>query len=97
MSSQRKIGALLSYTNIIVKNLVNFIYTPILLHYVGQSQYGLFQMTNSVIMSLSILSMGLSSAYVKFYMSYKISNKKNKIDVLNAIYLCMFIFYTWPK
>jgi len=92
MSSQRKIGALLSYTNIIVKNLVNFIYTPILLHYVGQSQYGLFQMTNSVIMSLSILSMGLSSAYVKFYMSYKISNKKNKIDVLNAIYLCMFIF-----
>ena len=73
MESQRKYGAMLSYLNIIIKNLINFIYTPLLLRLAGQNEYGLFQMTNSVAMSLSLLSMGFSSAYVKFYMTYKVN------------------------
>lgn len=92
MNSQRKIGAILSYINIVIKNLVNFIYTPVLLHYVGQSQYGLFQMTNSVISSLSILAMGLSSAYVKFYFQYKVKEDEENIRKLNGLYLMVFIF-----
>lgn len=91
MNSQRKIGAVLSYVNIVVKNLVNFLYTPILLHYVGQSQYGVFQMTNSVISSLTILSMGLSSAYVKFYIQYKVKKDEESIRKLNGLYLILFL------
>lgn len=90
MNSQRKIGALLSYFNIILKNLVSFIYTPVLLHYLGQSQYGLFQMTNSVMMSLSILSMGLGTAYIKFYISYQVKSEFEKIKKLNGLYLIIF-------
>jgi O-antigen/teichoic acid export membrane protein len=90
MRSQRKMGAVLSYINIISRNLVTFFYTPFLLSHVGQSQYGLFQMTNSVISSLSILSLGLSGAYVKFYVSYKVRNKQRDIDKLNGLYLIMF-------
>jgi len=88
---QRKFGAVLSYLNIIAKNLVNFLYTPFLLRFVGQSSYGLFQMTNSVILSLSLLSMGFSSAYVKFYMGYKVKNEKENIKKLNALYLIIFV------
>lgn len=40
MTSQRKAGAILGYLNIIVKNLVNLIYTPMLLSFVGQADYG---------------------------------------------------------
>lgn len=87
---QRKTGALLSYLNIIFKNIVNFLYTPFLLRYVGQADYGLFQMTNSVIMSLSLLSMGFSSAYVRFYMLYKVHNYATKIKKLNSLYLIIF-------
>ncbi|MFC6201189.1 lipopolysaccharide biosynthesis protein [Lactiplantibacillus nangangensis] len=89
---QRKFGAALSYINIIAKNLVNFLYTPFLLRFVGQSSYGLFQMTNSVMLSLSLLSMGFSSAYVKFYMSYKVKNDMKSIKKLNALYLIIFLF-----
>lgn len=92
MGRERKIGALLSYSNIIIKNLINFIYTPFLLKYLGQSDYGLFQMTNSVILSLSLLSMGFSSAYVKFYVSYKVKSEFEKIKKLNGMYLLMFLF-----
>ncbi|SMH69112.1 Putative membrane protein involved in the export teichoic acid [Latilactobacillus curvatus] len=91
MNSQRKIGAVLSYFNIVLKNIVNFLYTPFLLRYVGQGDYGLFQMTNSVMISLSLLSMGFSSAYVKFYISYKVKKDQEKINKLNALFLLLFL------
>ncbi|KAB5763745.1 hypothetical protein GA730_09730, partial [Bifidobacterium adolescentis] len=68
MTSQKKIGALLGYANILVKNLVNLIYVPLLLHYLGQGDYGVFQMTNSVVFALTLLSAGFYGSYVRFYM-----------------------------
>lgn len=91
MSNQRRIGATLSYINIIAKNLVTFMYTPFLLRFVGQANYGLFQMTNSVMVSLSLLSMGFSSAYVKFYITYKVKNDWKKVNKLNGMYLLIFL------
>lgn len=90
MSNQRKFGAVLSYLNILAKNLVTFLYTPFLLRFVGQANYGLFQMTNSVMVSLSLLSMGFSSAYVKFYITYKVEENYEKLRKLNALYLILF-------
>ncbi|MET1109720.1 lipopolysaccharide biosynthesis protein [Enterococcus faecium] len=87
---QRKYGAALSYLNIIIKNAVTFLYTPFLLNTVGQADYGLFQMTNSVVMSLSLLSMGFSSAYVKFYMEYKVQDNKKAMKKLNGLYILLF-------
>jgi O-antigen/teichoic acid export membrane protein len=91
MISQRKTGAILSYVNIISKNLINFLYTPFLLRLIGQEDYGLFQMTNSVIMALSLLSLGFSSAYVKFYVSLKVNKNKNGMKKLNGLYLVLFL------
>lgn len=91
MDRQRKIGALLSYINIIAKNLVNFMYTPFLLKYVGQADFGLFQMTNSVMVGLSLLSMGFSSAYVKFYISYKTKKDNKMLNKINGLYLILFL------
>lgn len=88
--NQRRSGAILSYINIIAKNLVNFFYTPFLLRFVGQADYGLFQMTNSVMISLSLLSMGFSSAYVRYYMVYKIKGTQEQIKKLNGLYMIIF-------
>lgn len=68
MASQKKTGALLGYANILVKNLVNLIYVPLLLHFLGQENYGVFQMTNSVVFALTLLSAGFYGSYVRFYM-----------------------------
>lgn len=89
--SQRRIGVLLSYINIVAKNLIFILYTPFLLNFIGQSEYGLYQMTNSVIMSLSLISMGFSGAYVRFYMRFKSQKDEDGIKRLNGMYLSLFV------
>ncbi|WEV47072.1 oligosaccharide flippase family protein [Bifidobacterium sp. ESL0690] len=84
-------GATLGYVNVITKNVVNLIYTPILIRMLGQGDYGVFQMTNSVVMALSVLSMGFDSAYVRFYSQRKAKHQESEIRKLNGMYLTIFM------
>ena len=47
--NQRKIGAILSYIVIGLNMIVGIIYTPFLIRKLGQSEYGLFSIVQSVI------------------------------------------------
>ena len=89
MLNQRRAGVVLSYINMIAKNLVNFIYVPILIRMLGKSEYGLYQMSNSVISTLGILSLGFGSAYIRFYAQAKRQSEK-EVDRLNGLYLIIF-------
>lgn len=91
MTSQRRIGALLGYVNIVVKNLVNLVYTPMLLHFVGQAEYGVYQSTYGFVFSLTLLTFGFSEAYVRFYMQKKANGTEEDIRRLNGMYLLLYI------
>lgn len=88
--SQIKTGAILGYINILVKNIVNLIYTPLLLSFVGQADYGVFQTSNAFVSSLSILSFGFSDAYVRFYTQTRVRGTKEDINRLNGLYLALY-------
>ena len=90
MNGQRKTGALLGYANIIAKNLVNIIYVPLLLHFIGQADYGVFQMTNSVVFALTLLSAGFYGSYVRFYMREKAHGNELGIRRLNGMFLLVY-------
>ncbi len=89
---QRKAGAILGYVNIIVKNLVNLVYTPMLLAFVGQADYGVFQTSNSFVFSLTILSVGFTQSYVRFYTQRKINGTEQDIKELNGLYIAFYTF-----
>ena len=65
--NERKIGILLSYLNIALHAIVGFLYVPILLHYIGKSEYGLYQLIGSLIAYFSIMDFGLTAAVTRFY------------------------------
>ena len=69
--NQRKLGIGLSYINIMMQVIVNFIYVPILLHYIGKNEYGLYQLMGSLIAYFSIMDFGLSAAVIRFYSKYR--------------------------
>lgn len=94
MASQKKAGALLGYANILVKNLVNLIYVPLLLHFMGQGDYGVFQMTNSVVFALTLLSAGFYGSYVRFYMRERASGCSDDspgVRRLNGMFLLVYL------
>lgn len=69
--SERKTGIFISYINIALQTVVGFIYVPLLLHYIGRSEFGLYQLIGSFIAYFSVMDFGLTAAVVRFYTKYK--------------------------
>lgn len=89
--NQKKAGVVLSYTSQIIRILSGLLYTPIMLRLLGQSEYGLYQLVNSVVSYLSLLSLGFSSSYMRFYSIRKARNDKKGIDKLNGLFMIVFL------
>lgn len=94
MVSQKKTGALLGYANILVRNLVNLMYVPLLLHFLGQGDYGVLQMTSSVVFTLTLLSAGFHGSYVRFYMRERAAGCDDRgtgVRRLNGMFLLVYL------
>lgn len=88
--NQLKIGVMLSYINQGFHFIISILYTPIMLSLLGQSEYGLYQMVNSVVAYLSLLNMGFTSGYVRFYSRFKVSGDEKAIESLNGMFFTIF-------
>ena len=92
--NQRKIGIILSYLNIVLHAVLGFLYVPILLHYIGKNQYGLYQLIGSLIAYFSIMDFGLSAAVTRFYTKYKTLQDKCGMENILAISLYGYALVT---
>lgn len=70
-SKQRKRGAVLSYVSIIINVLIQFIYTPLLIRQLGQSEYGLYSLVSSIIGYLTVLDLGFGNAIIVYTSKYR--------------------------
>ena len=85
--NQRKLGILLSYLNIVLHAAIGFLYVPILLHYIGKSEYGLYQLIGSLIAYFSVMDFGLTAAVIRFYAKYKAMRDQIGMENILAISL----------
>lgn len=85
--NERKLGILISYVNIVLHAVICFAYVPILLYYIGKSEYGLYQLIGSFIAYFSIMDFGLTAAVVCFYAKYKAL--QDKINMENILAMAM--------
>lgn len=89
--NQLKAGSVLSYMKIALTVMVNLLYTPAIIRYLGQSEYGLYMTVTSVISMFHILSLGFNNGYIRYYAKYKSNNEIEKINRLNGLFLIIFI------
>ena len=57
--NELKAGVILSYVNLLIGNLIPFFYTPVMLELLGQSEYGLYGIANSVMGYIGLLNFGI--------------------------------------
>ena len=83
--NQRKLGIFLSYLNISLQVIIGLLYVPILLHFIGKSEYGLYQLMGSLIAYFSIMDFGLSAAVIRFYSKYRALKDRMGMENILAI------------
>ena len=89
-SKQRKTGAILSYVSIVVTTLIQLLYTPFLIRSLGQSEYGLYSLINSVIGYLTVLDLGFGNAIVVYTAKYRAQKKYDDEKKLHGMFFIIF-------
>ncbi len=89
-SSQRRVGVVLSYVQIALSIVLSLSYTPIMIRWMGKSEYGLYGTVFTLVSFLSLLDLGFTSSYVRFYTKYKVKNEYDKIDAFNSLFFTVF-------
>ena len=89
-SKQRKLGAILSYVSIIASTLVQLIYTPFLISKLGQSEYGLYSLINSIIGYLTVLDLGFGNAIIVYTAKYRMQGKFLEEQKLHGMFKIIF-------
>lgn len=71
MKNQLKAGALISYTNLLIGNIIPFIYTPVMLRMLGQAEYGLYGIAQSIMGYIGLLNFGIGGTIVRYLSKYR--------------------------
>lgn len=90
MNKQRTIGIVLQYVQMALSIGISLVYTPIMIRILGQSEYGIYSLSASIISYLSLLSLGFGSSYLRYYSRYKKDDKQEEIKKMNGLYILVF-------
>ena len=90
MKNDRRKGIVLSYISIALSILLSLVYTPFLLRKLGQSEYGLYSLVNTVMSYLTILDYGLGNSIVRFSAKYRQLGNKEKESSLYGMFVILY-------
>ena len=88
--NQLKAGALLTYISLFIGNVISLFYTPFMLRTLGQSQYGLYSLANSVVGYLTVLDFGFGSATIRYTAKYKAEGQEEKATIMYGMFLFLY-------
>ena len=89
-STQRKVGALLSYVGLVLNALANFIYVPLLLGFLTTQEYGVYELIGSIIAYLSVMDMGLCTTLNRYYVRIKITQGSRAVQ--NLLFMAAVVY-----
>ncbi len=90
-AKQRRIGVVLTYVNVAVTMVITVIYTPLMLRYLGSSEYGVYTLASSIIGYLAMLDLGLGSALTRFTVKYRASGDTKSEETLRGVFFLLYL------
>jgi O-antigen/teichoic acid export membrane protein len=103
---QIKLGAILSYLNLIFTIVLGIVVSPFTIKTLGDSEYGLYTLIGAFVGYLSILDLGLNNTVIRFVAQYKAEKKKKEEEnflaiifivyfIISIIILLLGLFFYW--
>lgn len=81
---------ILGYVNTVVQTVVSFVYTPLLLGGIGQSEYGLYQIIGSLTAYINVLESMLTTSILRFYCQARADG--DEIGMENTLAVARFVY-----
>ena len=88
--NELKAGVILSYVNLLIGNLIPFFYTPVMLELLGQSEYGLYGIANSVMGYIGLLNFGIGSAIIRYLSLYRARGDREGEEGMAGLFLKLY-------
>ena len=88
--NQIKAGAIMSYLSMGLSTVISMVYTPIMISRLGESEYGVYNLVLPIISYLNLLSLGLGSAYVRYFSRAKVADDKKAMAKINGMFLTTY-------
>ena len=89
--NQLRAGVLLSYINLLIGNIIPFIYTPYMLSVLGQNEYGLYNIAVSITGYLTLLNFGIGSTVIRYLAKYRANDDKEGEERVIGLFTCVFM------
>lgn len=83
-SQQIKLGAVISYLNIVVNSIAGLIYTPWMVNQIGADDYGIYTLAMSLI-NIFLIDFGLSAAVSRFISKYNAEGNQEGVNKLLGV------------
>lgn len=90
MKNQLKSGVLISYATMLISNIIPMIYTPIMLRILGQAEYGIYGISQSIGNYLYLLNMGLGGTIIRYLAKYRASGEHDKEEHVAGMFFQIY-------
>lgn len=91
MKNQLKAGAILSYLALLINSLISILYTPVMLKYLGQSEYGLYSLASVTAGYVGVLNFGLGNALIRYSARYRAINDERSCYSLYGLFFKIYL------
>lgn len=92
--NELKVGVILTYLNLGIGCVIPLLYTPIMLRILGQAEYGLYSLANSVIGYLSLLTFGMGGTVNRYITKCRVEKEQKKLEETVGLFLFIYIILT---
>lgn len=89
--NQRKIGVIISYLTLAFNILIGLVYTPYMILKLGDGQYGIFSLANSLISFVTLLDLGFGQTLVRYISKARVTGDIEEEHRLNGFFLKMYM------
>lgn len=88
--NQRKIGVFISYLTLAFNILIGLVYTPFMISKLGDGQYGIYSLANSLISFVALLDLGFGQTLVRYISKARTIGDIEEEHKLNGFFLKMY-------
>lgn len=88
---QVKYGIIISYIVLVLSIIIHLVTTPLYLKYLGDNLFGIKSFCNSLVSYITLVTLGMSSSYIRFYTKMEKEEGVEGVKRVNSIYLLFYI------